>query len=312
MTGMSRGAETLDQRRFTVEEYHRMAETGIFKPDERVELFRGVVRRMSPKNYSHVVAVTSLYKSLMMSLTGRASVFKEDPLKLVQLDSEPEPDIVVISSPDIEDYGKSRPLLVVEVADSSLRYDLNAKASLYADAGVPEYWVVNLVDRELVVFRSHHEGDYRDRATYRSGDHVAPEGGRMWGSRSESSSPPKSRSEASSNTLTCLECSSILGAARGVEAHWPEARRSSSSKKLKMNVSLSRFNSTSSSPADAITKRWPSGCSARLRPPSNADGGIRPVPMAEFVETFDRVSDHGSCLPGRKVSPSTVNTDTKI
>ena len=153
-----------------------MAETGIFKPDERVELIRGVVRRKSPKNYAHVVAATKLHQRLMKSLAGRASVFKEDPLKLVRLDSEPEPDILA-TSPHIEDYGKesSRPVLVVEVAASSLRYDLNAKAPLYAEAGVPEYWVLNLVDRELVVFRSPHEGDYRERATYRSGDRVAPE-----------------------------------------------------------------------------------------------------------------------------------------
>lgn len=160
-----------------MEEYHRMDETGIFKPDERVELIRGVVRRMSPKNYAHVVAATKLHQRLVKSLAGRASVFKEDPLKLVRLDSEPEPDILAISSPRIEDYGKesSRPVLVVEVAASSLRYDLNAKAPLYAEADVAEYWVLNLVDRELVVFRSPKGGDYRERATYRSGDRVAPE-----------------------------------------------------------------------------------------------------------------------------------------
>ncbi len=174
---MARAAETIDQRRFTVDEYHRMAETGIFTPDERVELIRGVVRRMSPKNYAHVVAATKLHQRLVKSLAGRASVFKEDPLKLVRLDSEPEPDILAISSPDIEDYGKESygPVLVIEVAASSLRYDLSAKAPLYAEANVPEYWVLNLVDRELVVFRSPHEGVYRERATYRSGDRVAPE-----------------------------------------------------------------------------------------------------------------------------------------
>ncbi len=174
---MARVAETIDQRRFTVDEYHRMAKTGIFKPDERVELIRGVVHRMSPKNYAHVVAATKLYQSLVKSLAGRASVFQEAPLKLNRLDSDPEPDILAVSSPNIEDYGtdKARPLLVIEVAASSLRYDLNAKAPLYAEAEVPEYWVVNLVDRELVVFRCPEEGAYRDRITYRAGDRVAPE-----------------------------------------------------------------------------------------------------------------------------------------
>lgn len=71
----------------------------------------------------------------------------------------------------------AEPLLVVEVAESSLRNDLDAKAALYAEAGVPEYWVLNLVDRELSVFRSSGEGAYRYYATYREGDRVAPEAG---------------------------------------------------------------------------------------------------------------------------------------
>lgn len=166
--------DTIDQRRFTVAEYHRMAETGIFKPDERVELIRGVVRRMSAKNYAHVVAATKVFKRLTTELADRATVYSEAPLKLIGLDSEPEPDIVATSSPVVEDYGKSKPLLVVEVAESSLRYDLNAKAPLYAEADVPEYWVVNLVDRELAVFRSPKDGAYRDRTNHHPGDRVAP------------------------------------------------------------------------------------------------------------------------------------------
>jgi Uma2 family endonuclease len=173
---MVRVVDEIDQRRFTVEEYHRMAETGILHPDERVELIRGVVRPMSPKNRAHVVAATKLYQQLVRALAGRAAVFKEDPLKLARLDSEPEPDIVASSSPDIDAYGTagSKPLLVIEVAESSLRYDLSTKAALYAEAGVPEYWVLDLVGRELVVFRSAHEGAYRQRATYGTGDRIAP------------------------------------------------------------------------------------------------------------------------------------------
>lgn len=174
---MARAEAEVDQRRFTVEEYHRMAEIGILQPGERVELIRGVVRPMSPKNRAHVVATTRLYQRLVQSLAGRAAVFKEDPLKLVRLDSEPEPDVLVISSPDIGAYGteSAEPLLIVEVGDSSLRYDLDVKAALYAEAGVPEYWVLNLVDRELLVFRSAHDGVYRHRAICREGDRVAAE-----------------------------------------------------------------------------------------------------------------------------------------
>jgi Uma2 family endonuclease len=174
---MARAAESIDQRRFTVEEYHRMAETGILRPNERVELIRGVVRRMSPKNRAHVIATTKVHRRLFQALEGRAAVFQESPLKFVPFDSEPEPDILAISSPHIEAYETqgTKPLLVVEVAESSLRYDLNVKAALYAEAGVPEYWVVNLVDRELVVFRSPHEDGYRYRTTHPAGDRVALE-----------------------------------------------------------------------------------------------------------------------------------------
>lgn len=174
---MARAAETVDRRRFTVNEYHLMAEAGIFQPDERIELIRGVVRRMSPRNYVHVVAVTRLYQSLVSALAGRASLFQEAPLKLARLESEPEPDIVAIASPHIEDYGSesAKPLLVVEVSESSLHYDLNVKAPLYAEAGIPEYWVLNLVDRELVVFRSPSQGRYQNTCSYRPGERVHPE-----------------------------------------------------------------------------------------------------------------------------------------
>lgn len=179
MVEMAEMAEMVETRRFTVEEYHRMAEAGILRPDERVELIRGVIRRMSPKNRAHVVAATKLHQRLVAALAGRAAVFKEDPLKLVQLDSEPEPDILAISSPEIGAYGteRSKPLLVVEVAASSLRYDMSAKATLYAEAGVPEYWVLNLIDRELVVFRLAGRDGYGERTVYGEGERVAP---RAW------------------------------------------------------------------------------------------------------------------------------------
>lgn len=171
---MAKAVETVDQRLFTVEEYHRMAESGVFQPDERLELIRGVVRRVSPKNYAHVVTVAKIIKRLTTVLAERASIYPEAPLKLVGLDSEPEPDVMVTSSPIPEDYGKTTTLIVIEVAESSLGYDLNVKALLYAEAAIPEYWVVNVVDRELVVFREPRDGVYEERRAYRSGDRIQP------------------------------------------------------------------------------------------------------------------------------------------
>ena len=174
---MSRPMETLEQRRFTVEEYHRMGEASILAPGERVELIRGVIRQMSPKRRKHVVAATKAFRVLDKALEGRATVYLEAPLGLEDLDSEPEPDIVVCSNPDVESYGttETKPLLVIELADSSLRYDMTEKAALYADAQIPEYWVVNLVDRVLEVHRRPQNGAYETCLRVPCGSRISPE-----------------------------------------------------------------------------------------------------------------------------------------
>ncbi len=174
---MSRALESVAQRRFTVEEYHRMAETGILGPDERVELVRGVIREMSPKNWAHVMATRAVFLELERALRGRASVYQEAPLAADAIDSEPEPDVLVCSNPDERAYRSTRtkPVLVIEVAESSLEYDLGEKAALYAEAGVPEYWVLNLVGRTLVVFRKPLNGAYRESFSLDEKTRVIPE-----------------------------------------------------------------------------------------------------------------------------------------
>ena len=143
------------QRIFTVEEYHRMGEAGVFAPDERVELIRGVIREMSPKGRRHSVAVGLATEVFVHRLEGRASVLIQDTLTLQGSRSELEPDVIVNSSADPRDVrtNKSQPLLVIEVSDSSLRFDREDKARLYAEGEIPEYWVVNLVDDVLEVHR---------------------------------------------------------------------------------------------------------------------------------------------------------------
>jgi Uma2 family endonuclease len=104
-------------------------------------------------------------------------VYLEAPLGAERIDSEPEPDLLVCSNPDMTAYGTARtaPLLVIEVADSSVEYDLGEKAALYAQAGVPEYWVVNLVDRVLEVFQELENGSYQRRSSLELGSRVTPE-----------------------------------------------------------------------------------------------------------------------------------------
>jgi Uma2 family endonuclease len=164
------------QRTFSVDEYHRMAEAGVFAPDERIELIRGVIREMSPKGRKHRVAVALANHLFVRRLAGRAVVQVQDPLSLPGTRSEPEPDVVVTSSPDPRDVGteRSRPLLVIEVADTSLGFDREVKGRLYAEAGISEYWLVNLVDDVLEVYRDPEKGSYSTRRILSPSDKVAP------------------------------------------------------------------------------------------------------------------------------------------
>lgn len=162
---------TLGLRHFTLDEYHRMATAGILAEDDGVELIHGVIRTMSPKKRLHVLATIRIRELLARRLAGRASVYEEKPFAFSTLDSEPEPDIAVCSNPDWTAYGtdQTEPLLVIEVADSTVQYDLTVKMELYAQGGIPDYWVVDLVHRRLVVFQNPKEGIYRDRSTHEPG-----------------------------------------------------------------------------------------------------------------------------------------------
>jgi Uma2 family endonuclease len=164
------------QRTFTAEEYHRMGEAGVFAPGERVELIRGVIREMSPKGRRHSVAVGLATNLFVRRLAGRASVQVQDAVTLESCRSEPEPDVVVNSSPDPRDLRteRSRPLLVIEVADSSLRFDREDKSRLYAEVGIPEYWIVNLVEDTLEVLRDPANGAYGTRLVLKPGETVSP------------------------------------------------------------------------------------------------------------------------------------------
>jgi Uma2 family endonuclease len=163
-------------RRFSVEEYHRMGEAGVIAPHERVELIRGVVREMSPKGKRHSHAVSLVNRTLVLALGGRASVFVQDALRKVGWHSEPEPDLIVASDPDPRAYGteRSQTLLVIEVADTSLRFDRDTKGPLYAEAGIPEYWILNLNDDALEVYRDPGASAYRLTMVLKPEQRIAP------------------------------------------------------------------------------------------------------------------------------------------
>jgi Uma2 family endonuclease len=163
-------------RRFSVEEYHRMGEAGVFGPRERVELIRGVIRNMSPKGRRHVIAVSKIIRTFVPSLAGRAMVYVQDPLVQKGLESELQPDFWVTTNPDPLAYGTaSAPAaLVIEVSDSSLEYDRTVKAALYAEASIRDYWIVNLIDNVLEVLRDPEGDAYQSRTRLRVTDTIAP------------------------------------------------------------------------------------------------------------------------------------------
>jgi Uma2 family endonuclease len=149
----SRPAVAPTAHRFTRDEYYRMAEAGLFA-DERVELLDGEIITMSPKLTLHTFTVNRLMYALIAQLGTVALVRVQDPIVLNNW-SESEPDIAVCQ-PDPDNYKQAHPradqvLLVIEVAETSLLYDRTRKARAYAASAMPEYWIVNLVDRQVEV-----------------------------------------------------------------------------------------------------------------------------------------------------------------
>ena len=151
--------------RFTVGDYHRMAEAGILNEDSRVELIRGQIVDMAPIGAPHHGMVIRLTRLLPGVLAGRGILSVQNPVRLDD-GSEPEPDVVVLA-PRTDDYGTATPapadvLLLIEVADTSLNADRAIKMPLYAESGIAECWIVNLVCRVVEVYRQPRNCRYED------------------------------------------------------------------------------------------------------------------------------------------------------
>lgn len=141
-------------RRFTRAEYERLIDLGVFQPGEEIELIGGELMVAEPQGAPHYTAIRKTAKALEAAFGSGWDVRTEGPIELDD-ESEPEPDVAVVRGrPD--DYARahpSRPVLTVEVAESSLHLDRQRKGSLYARAGLADYWVLNLIDRVLEVYR---------------------------------------------------------------------------------------------------------------------------------------------------------------
>jgi Uma2 family endonuclease len=165
------------KHRFSVKEYYRMAETGVLRPDARVELLNGEIIDMSPIGPFHGGLVNRLIRIYGKLSNGRWQASAQNPLRLDD-HSEPEPDFMLLK-PSPDDYTSRHPrpdeaFLLVEVADASLDYDLEEKLPAYGHAGVAEVWIVNLRDQSLEVYREPHFTGYGSKTIVRAGDTIAP------------------------------------------------------------------------------------------------------------------------------------------
>lgn len=164
---------------FTLAQYELMAEAGVFdgKHGQRVELIRGEIREMTPIGIQHGDVVDRLTRWSIENLPAeRAWVRIQGTLTVPALESAPEPDVLWLVP---KDYSQGHPgpedvLLLIEVAESSLAEDTGEKAQLYAEAGIADYWVVNLVDNCVEVFRDPQPSGYTSRQTRRSDEEIRP------------------------------------------------------------------------------------------------------------------------------------------
>jgi Uma2 family endonuclease len=139
-------------KRFTLDEYHKLAELGFFHEDDRIELINGEIIEMVAKGKAHETCLRKLWKELPTLIGDRATLQSQAPI-VIPPKSEPEPDFAILKNRDDDYlYGHPQPadvLLVMEVSDSSLDYDQDVKIPLYASSGISDYWIFNLFDNYL-------------------------------------------------------------------------------------------------------------------------------------------------------------------
>lgn len=157
--------------KWSVRDYHKMIEKGLFD-DRPVELLAGEIVEMSPETPIHYSTAKSSYKYLERLLEGVAEVRFKGPITLA--DSEPEPDIAIVRLP-ASAYKRRHPQAkdifgIIEVAQTSLHKDLKLKSTIYARAGIQEYWVLDLSAKQMVLLRNPQKGKYSTKQTLTGGE----------------------------------------------------------------------------------------------------------------------------------------------
>jgi len=164
-------AMTVTTVKWSLDDYHRMIAVGILA-DRRVELLKGEIVEMAIEGEPHAYSRSEADEYLTEVLGSRAKIRQDSPITLPN-DSEPEPDIAIVQRLGRE-YRSHHPypeniFWLIEYAESSLEKDLEVKSKVYAEAGIPEYWVVNLKAMQLIVFRDPQNGEYASQQTLISG-----------------------------------------------------------------------------------------------------------------------------------------------
>ena len=161
--------------RFTVDEYHKLADAGILEEDDRVELLDGEIILKSPVGFRHAKAVRRLNRVFSRASRDRYDVSIQDPF-IISDDSEPQPDVLLLDF-EVDEYEglpeARHTYLVIEVADSTLRYDRGRKLKAYARAGIAELWIVNLKENTIEVYRDPSEESYASKRIARGQERVA-------------------------------------------------------------------------------------------------------------------------------------------
>jgi len=169
-------------RRWSLEEYYQMGDMGFFN-DERVELIDGEIIKMPPQKDLHAISIALTLKIFFRAIPDGYWVRCQLPLHLSER-SEPEPDLSIVSGNPRDYVGKGHPqtaLLVIEISETTLRFDRGSKASFYASAAIQDYWIVNLIDRCVEVYRSPVADSsaqfgfrYAEKLTFSTGQTIKP------------------------------------------------------------------------------------------------------------------------------------------
>jgi Uma2 family endonuclease len=166
------------RHRFTVKQWHQMIEARVFHPDDRLELIEGEVIVMAPIGSPHQSTVDRLTHLLVTRLGDRAIVRVQGPIVLAAEDSEPQPDLALLQ-PRADFYRSGHPepgdiLLAIEVTDTTTELDRRVKLPLYARAGIPETWLVDLNQEAVEIYRQPGPGGYQSAWTASRGEALSP------------------------------------------------------------------------------------------------------------------------------------------